>query len=529
VPALRSSDLSTLDRDALVTHVEGREARIELLEQENRWLKSQLFGRSSERRVPDATAPEPDPSSPQGWLFNEAEALLASAAAASESVKIPAHERAKRGRKPLAASLPRLEILHDLPDDQKHCPVDGTALQRIGEETSEQLDYVPAQVRVLRHVRPKYACPGCRQHLAIAPAPVTLFPKSFATPALLAHIATTKFVDGVPLHRQEAQFARLDIGLGRGTMAGWMIRLGDHLLRPILNLLEDALRCERVIHCDETRLQVLTSSKSATSDHWMWVRAAGPPGRRVILFDYDASRGGDVPRRLFEGYRGALVTDGYAAYDAVASAYGLVHAGCWAHLRRKVDEAIKAQPSVAGQAKVALAFIRELYAIERELAARDPPIEERRAARHARSRPVVEQFHAWLTALEPEVLPESRLGKAVRYALAQWPKLVVFLEHPDVPLDNNRCENAIRPFVIGRRGWLFSDTVPGARASATLYSLVETAKANGLEPHAYLATVFDRLPHLTTVEEYEALLPWNIRAAQASSSRRDEARQTVVG
>lgn len=505
----------------------AREERLQLLEAENRWLKARLFGRSSERALDGAAT---DLNAPQGWLFNEAEALAKAAAAASESITIPAHTRVKRARKPLSAALPRVEVLHDLAEAQKLCPIDGTPMQRIGEETSEQLDYVPAQVRVLRHVRPKYACPCCRQKLAIAPVPVTLFPKSLATPSLLAHIVTAKFVDGLPLHRQEVQFARLGVTLGRATMAGWMIRLGDELLRPLVNLLADELVTFPVIHCDETRLQVLESTKAPTSSHWIWVRAAGPPGRRVVLFDYAASRGSAAPMRLFDGYRGALVTDGYEVYDSVAQAYGLVHAGCFAHVRRKFDEAAKAQPLASGHAKTALAFIRELYAVERTLGERNEPATpaQRIAVRTERSRPIVERFHTWLEALEPQVLPESRLGKAVRYTLSQWPKLVVFLEHAEIPLDNNRCENSIRPFVIGRKGWLFSDTVPGARASATLYSLVETAKANGLEPHAYLSVVFARLPHLTTVEEYEALLPWNVRAAHASSSRRIDERQYAV-
>lgn len=516
-----SSDPTMLDRDALVARLASREERVQLLEQENRWLKAQLFGRSSERAVPEAPV---DPNAPQGWLFNEAEALAKAAAAAPESVTIPAHTRKPRGRKPLPAALPRVEVVHDVADADKVCPVDGTLLQRIGEETSEQLDYVPAQVRVLKHIRPKYACPCCKQKLAIAPVPVTLFPKSLATPSLLAHIVTAKFVDGLPLHRQEAQFLRLGVGLGRATMAGWMIRLGDHLLRPLVNLLEDEVRTASVIHCDETTLQVLNSAKAPTADHWMWVRAAGPPGRRVVLFDYDASRGGDVPKRLLEGCRGALVTDGHEPYAAAAAAHGLVHAGCFAHARRKYDDAIKAQPLATGQAKTALAFIRELYAIERPLNERESPVsaEERLAVRCKRSAPVMAAFRAWLEALEPQVPPETRLGKALRYTLNQWPKLVAFLDHGAIPLDNNRCENAIRPFVLGRKGWLFSDTVPGARASATLYSLVETAKANGLEPHAYLSAVFTRLPHLTTVEEYEALLPWNLRTAIASSSRRSD-------
>jgi transposase len=418
-----------------------------------------------------------------------------------------------------------VEILHDLSAKEKICAADGTALVRIGEEISEQLDYRPAQVRVIRNIRPKYACPCCKSGVALAPVPVQLFPKSLATPALLAHIATAKFVDGIPLYRQEAQFDRLGIDLGRATMAGWIIRLGGTHRVPLINLLNEHLLEAALIHCDETRLQVLRSDKAPTADHWRWVRAAGPPGKRIVLFDYDASRAGAVPRRMLEGYRGILLTDGYEAYEAVAKALGLVHAGCFAHVRRRFDQARKAQSkdnASGSHARVALDFIRELYLIERPLWDRDHPIspERRIEIRSELSKPIIGKFHAWLEALAPQALPQSLLGKAVYYALGQWPKLITFLTHGEAPLDNNRCENAIRPFVVGRKGWLFSDTVKGAVASANLYSLVETAKANGIEPHAYLAMLLERLPHAQSVEDFEALLPWKLEATQASSCER---------
>jgi transposase len=509
---------------ALEAHREAREQRIKLLEEENRWLKGQLFGRSSEKTQAEQISPD------QSWLFNEAEALATAAAVASETIQIPAHERKKRGRKSLAAELPRVEIVHDVPESEKVCASDGTALVRIGEEISEQLDFKPAQVRVIRNIRPKYACPCCRQGVKIAPTALTLFPKSLATPSLLAHITTAKFVDGLPLYRQEAQFARLGVRLGRATMAGWMIRLGGTHVVPLINLMNDQMLEAPLIHCDETRLQVLNSDKAPTADHWMWVRAAGPPGQRIVLFDYDPSRGGAVPKRLLDGYRGILLTDGYEPYATVASELALVHAGCLAHARRKFDEARKAQPGGSAHASAALDFIRELYLVERTLWDRDRPVTSahRLEVRTARSAPIVDRFHAWLEALAPQVLPESRLGKAIHYTLGQWPKLIVFLKYGEVPLDNNRCENAIRPFVLGRKGWLFSDTVNGAVASANLYSLVETAKANGVEPHAYLTQLYTRLPHLTTVEDYEAMLPWNIRLASASSAQRPPERQAAV-
>ncbi len=499
---------STLVTPADIASVPVRMATLDernrLLEEENRWLKAQLFGRSSEK------TPIAERNPDQGWLFNEIEVLAATATDAPETVTSPAYDRAKRGRKKLAADIPRVEVIHDLSEADKVCPTDGTALERIGEETAEQLEVIPARIRVIRHIRPKYACPCCRSGVRIAPVPPALFPKSIATASLLAQITTAKFVDGVPLYRQEPQFGRLGIELGRGTMALWMIRLGGTFIVPLINLLNERLLAEPVIHCDETRLQVLKSDKAPTADHWMWVRAAGPPGRRIVLFDHDPSRGGAVPRRLLDGYRGILLTDGYGAYDGAAAALKLTHAGCMAHVRRYFDEARKVG-SDASHAKVALEFIGKLSLIERLLWDDEHPVTaaQRVAVRRQKSVPIMRDFHAWLEALAPQVLPQSRLGKAVHYNHAQWPKLTVFLTHGDVPMHNNRCENAIRPLVVGRKGWLFADTVKGALASANLYSLVETCKANGIEPFAYPSHLFERLPHLTTVQDVEALLPWN--------------------
>ena len=513
-----SASSTTIDLSALT-------ARIGLLEEENRWLKAQLFGRSSEKRAPADIAPD------QAWLFNEAEALAKAAELAPVAIVIPAHERQKRGRKKLSATLPRIEIVHDLSEADKVCASDGTALERIGEEVAEQLDFKPAQIRVLRHIRPKYACPCCRQGVKIAPVPLSLFPKSLATPALLAHITTAKFVDGLPLYRQETQFARLGVTLGRATMANWMIQLGGTHVVPLINLLAERMLNSPLIHCDETPLQVLHSDKAPTAEHYMWVRAAGPPGRKIILFDYDASRAGSVPTRLLEGYQGILLTDGYEPYNNVSQALNLRHAGCMAHARRRFDEAHKAQPTdTIGHAKVARDFIGELYRIERSLWDRDTPITaaDRVRVRQQLSAPIMARFHAWLEALAPQVLPQSLLGRAVYYTLAQWPKLTLFLSEGEVPLDNNRCENAIRPFAVGRKAWLFCNTVAGARASANLYSLVETCKANGVEPHAYLSLLFARLPTLQRVEDFEAMLPWNAKTALTASGLTAEFNNVVV-
>jgi transposase len=478
--------------------------RINLLEQENRWLKQQLFGRSSEKRESPAPAN-------QAWLFNEAEAV----SQADEPVKtiaIPAHNRKAPGRKPISDDLPRVDIIHDLPEAEKICPKDGTALECIGEETSEQIDIIPAKVQVLRHIRRKYACPCCRGHVALAEKPPQILPKSNAAPSLLAHIACAKYVDGLPLNRQEKQFHRLGLDLPRATTANWMIKLGEAVI-PIVNLLNDHLLEGPLIHCDETPVQVLRSHKAPSSDHFMWVRAGGSPDKKVLLFDYAPSRSSETAKRLLVGFKGTLLTDGYEVYDIVAGAHDLVHAGCFAHTRRYFKDVTKSQPEASKNANVALDYIGELYGIEREMRERQilPTPLEKLEVRRQKSMPIMVAFKAWLDQLAPALLPESKLGKAVHYALGQWPKLQVFLADPIVPLDNNRCENAIRPFAVGRRAWLFCDTQAGAAASARLYSLVETAKANGVEPHAYLTHLFTRLPAAAHLEQFEALLPWNVQ------------------
>jgi transposase len=476
------------------------------------WLKDHLFARSSEKLTSD------DISILQGSLFNESENIADFHPTEEGGVTIPEHKRQKKGRKRIPKDLPRVDIFHDLPEEEKVCGKDGTPLTRIGEITSEQLDYVPAKLRVLRHVRYKYACNCCGSMLKTADKPKTLLPKSMASPSLLAHITTAKYVDGLPLHRQEKQFSRLGITLGRSTMAHWMVKIGGEAVQPLINLLNDECLSSPLVHLDETPLQVLKSQKSPSSDHWMWVRAsAAASDKNVILFDYDPSRSKAVPKRLLEGYEGIILTDGYPAYGSVAEANGLVHAGCMAHLRRYFNDAKKISKHSKSHAQEALNFIRLIYQVERKIKNLDQPPDDTETLRirDEESRPIIKQFKCWLDEMQPKVIPKSSLGKAVQYALNQWPKITRFLDYAVIPLDNNRAENSIRPFVIGRKNFLFADTQAGAKASANLYTLVECAKANTLEPHAYLAHVYERLPLATCLEDYEALLPWNVEPTES--------------
>lgn len=480
-------------------------AEIERLHEEFRLLLAKRFGPSSEK----------NPAQQLG-LFNEAEAAVEQAEAPeTETVSVPSHERKKPGRKPLPDSIERVEVLHDLPEEEKVCPHDGTRLERIGEEISEQLDIIPARVQVLRHVRPKYACPCCRQGVRTAKLPPHPIPKSIASVGLLAYIGVAKYVDGLPLYRLEAILQRIGVDIPRATLAGWMMKLGE-LILPLINLMRDVLLGHDVLLMDETTAQVLKEpGRTPTSKSYMWVQSGGPPDKEVILFDYDPSRSQAVPQRLLEGYRGYLQCDGYDGYAAVGRREGIVLVGCWAHARRKFDEAVKALgkqgKTKAGRATKGLAFIQKLYRIEKLAKGASP--EERHRLRQEQAVPILEEMKVWLDKALPEVPPRSAVGKALHYLAGQWDKLVRYVDDGRISIDNNAAERAIRPFVIGRKNWLFSDTPNGAHASARLYSLISTAKANGHEPYRYLRYILEKLPAAITVEDFEALLPFNLDPA----------------
>ena len=267
---------------------------------------------------------------------------------------------------------------------------------------------------------------------------------------------------------------------------------------------------------DETGVQVLGEpGQAASTPSVMWVRTGGPPGKAVVIYDYETSHGGEVPMRLLAGFQGWLMTDGHASYNEVARSAGIEHQVCWAHARRHFVEVIKIQGKgkhKRGRADEAVDLIRVLYRIEREVQAL-PTIEQRYAMRQVQSRPALDALKAWLEKYQPGVPPNSALGKAMAYLAKFWPKLIRYVERGDTPIDNNRCENAIRPFVMGRKAWMFSATPAGARASALIYSLVETAKANGVEPYLWLSTVMRELPAARTAEDYEALMPWRMKLA----------------
>ena len=485
------------------------QGKIIQLQEQNALLIQRLFGRKSEQTV--------DPDSPQLDIFNEAESLAEAVPETAadevwEEVVAPVKRRGKR--KPLPAELPRVEVIHVLPEHELTCEC-GCRKQVIGEETSEQLEIIPMQIRVIKHIRKTYACKGCESAPVTADKPAQLIEKSMASPSVLAMLLTTKYADGLPLYRFEKVLSRHGIDISRQTLARWVIQCGEQL-QPLLNLMRDKLLDYPVLHCDESRLQVLREpGRNPRAQSWMWVQSGGPPDNPVILFDYENSRAQDVPLRLLEAYRGYLMTDDCPSYNAVAAQEGVERLGCWAHARRKFVEAQKLQPKgKTGRADMALNLINKLYGIERD--AKPAGDAERHEIRQQRSLPLLIQLKAWLDKTQPQVASKTALGNAVNYLAKNWSRLERYIEGGHLPIDNNRAENAIRPFVIGRKNWLFSDTPKGATASAQIYSLIETAKANGQEPYAWLRHILERLPQVSNLEGYEALLPWNCSPAPAS-------------
>lgn len=495
-------------RDLYLSREKQHRIEKSLLEERIQLLQAQLFGRKSERIPEDER---------QARLFDELETTLALGPdlfeAAREPIQIPGHERSQPKRRPLPAELPREEIIHDLSESEKECAC-GESLSRIGEEVSEKLGYIPARLYVERHVRLKYACKSCEgladesaPTVRIAPAPPALFEKSFLTAELLAQILTAKFADGLPFYRQEKIFDRLGIDYPRTTMCAHAMH-AHAITQRLLELLKEEIVRGPFVGCDETTLQVLRESgRKNTSKSYMWVLRGGSREKPALLYLYRPTRRASFVRDTLEGFEGVLQTDGFSGYDDLCASWEKVrHAGCWAHVRRKFVDLQKIDPQ-SDAARFALELIRKLYLIESEARNRSLGPRDVRRLRTQHAQPLLHELRRWLENVRPQAPPESLLGKAVRYALNQWSKLLVYLEDGRVPIDNNAVENAIRPFVLGRKNWLFSGSPDGAHASAAIYTLIENARVNGLEPFWYLRHLFKLLPLASSDEDLRSLLP----------------------
>ena len=486
----------------------------ELLREKVKLLIHKLFGQKSEKHI--ANDSEPDMQS----LFSIEDVDLKEADSDIEDEHtIKEHKSKKKGRKPLPGYLPRLEVVHDIPESEKQCGC-GVQLSRIGEDVFEKLEIIPAVFWVSRHIRLKYACKSCEglendgQAVKTASPVPQFIPKSYASSSLLANILINKYCDSLPLYRQEKIFARAGIDLGRGNMSRWAIQVADNL-KPITARLEKYVKSSPLINFDETRVQVLKESgKDPTSLSYMWVGRGVNNGNPVVMFRYSPNRNTQTAKEFIGDYQGCIQTDGYSAYNYLDVKKGVVHAGCWAHARRKFKEVIdaisknkKKKPKKEILANNALNYISKLYEIERNAKLKGLSGPDLLNKRKEESLLVLQEFKEWLLEYQLRVSKELLLGKAINYTLNQWNRLIKFVDNSVIGLDNNLIENAIRPFAIGRKNWLFSNSVSGVNASAAIYSIIETAKANGLNPFWYLYYIFEKLPLIKSDLEYDELMP----------------------
>jgi len=483
------------------------EQRYEVLEERHRLLLFKRFARSSEQ----------EPAGQQ-QLFAEAEEtaeVSQTPEVEATTVTVAAHERKKGGRKGIDERHPRIDVLHDISEEEKQCAC-GDELVHIGEETREIVQVIPEQMWVERHVYPKYACHTCegsgdedRPAVRIAAREATILPRSIASPALIAFILVNKFVDHLPFYRQEKRFARIGIDISRQDMSNWTITVAQ-AIKPLIERFVALIRGGPFVQMDETELQVLKEPDRAnTARSYMWLARGGPPDAPVLVYHYSRTRSGEYPRTLLEDYEGYVQADAYRVYRMLAEELGFILVGCWAHARRKFFEAGKATKK-AGAAEIALKYIGGLYQAERELRAKDLEPQEFVEQRRAKVEPILAEFRPWLEEKQKTVVPSTLLGKAVEYTLNEWDALSRYLDRPEITPDNNAAENAIRPFVLGRKNWLFSGSPRGADASCAIYSLIETAKHNGLDPFAYLNYVFTNVPTITADDQWDELLPHNL-------------------
>lgn len=483
------------------------QAQIENLTEAVLAMRHDKFGSSSEK------TPKSDGN--QLSIFNEAE-LHADEKAEEPIVRdVNGYRRVNRKTK-------RMEIIGDLPVREIECTSDETdlvcpqcrgMLKPLGKETvREELEYIPARLQIVRYTRWAYECPACKHtdhpHIQKALTPTSLMNHSLASPSSVAHVMYEKYVKSVPLYRQEKDWVDMGLSLSRATMANWIIRCSEDYLMPVVQHLKKHLMQRDILHADETPVQVLKEDgKAPQSKSYMWLYCSGNDGLApVILYDYQPSRSGKNAADYLEGFHGYVHSDGYSGYSRLT---GITRCGCWAHVRRKFVEAVpktKASGNLFTDAETGRAYCDRLFMLEREL--QNLSADERKQERLNRGKAILGEFWSWLETVN--ALPGSKLGKAVAYALNQKPYLENYLEDGRCSISNNTAENAIRPFVVGRKNWLFADTPAGASASAAVYSIVETAKANGLNVYTYLEYLLLYMPDWDHTDEYlEDLMPWS--------------------
>ena len=490
--------------------------QVQLLQEQLRLARQRQFGTSSEKNLVDGGE--------QISIFNEAEAEANVLVAEPALEQITYKRKKQKGKREADFSgLPVEQIVHELSENERVCPVCDGSMHACGHEVyRRELTVIPAQFKVTEHVQTAYSCRHCEKTSddtvpmlkSTVPAPV-IRGSGVASPSLLAYVAHQKYVLALPLYRQEQEFKRLRISLSRQTMANWMIYASKKYLQPIYNAIKAKLLKQQVLHADETVVQVLREpGKTPQSKSYMWLyRTSGDAKNAIVLYDYQPDRNHHRPADFLDGWSGYLHADGYDAYHKLENVTVI---GCWAHLRRRFAEILKTIPEHAradSESMRGLKFCDQLFALERNFA--DLSHEERFEVRLKQSKPVMEKFFEW--AQNSSALPKMPVGEAIAYAQNQRVYLERVLLDGRLELSNNRAERSVKPFVLGRKNWMFSDTVNGANASAVLYSIIETAKENGHNPFEYLAFVFRAAPRLDLQNPGapEQLLPWNFTTTAA--------------
>lgn len=490
------------------------------------------YGTKSEKKLPTSDPETADFENNQPGLtnteacFDEAKDLSAQEQAdiiaAEEIITVAAHTRTKKsnknkskpGRKPLPEQLPRIVITHDIPDADKICHC-GCALTQITSEKTERLDIIPAKLQVIVDERLKYACRACEDIILTAPVPQYLIPRSIASAGTLAYVAVAKYEDHLPLYRQENIFKRLGIDIVRNTLSNWIIKIGERL-EPLYNLLIKNITSYDVAAADETEVQVLKEKeRAAESKSFMWCFSGGKPDQECIIFHYDQSRATCVIEEILTNdYQGYLHCDGYIGYDCYCKRNKKTkQVGCWMHARRPFANILKAAPNNPDSiASRMINLIGKLYDVEAKikgLGITSP--DEIKKYRNKHSKPIIAKIKAFVDDKIKTTLPQSAIGKALAYVRNQWLKLIVYLEDGRLKIDNGFSERCIKSFVIGRKNWLFCNSVAGAKASKIIFSIISTAKLHGLESYAYLKYLFEEIPKITSDEQYYTLLPYNIK------------------
>ena len=402
--------------------------------------------------------------------------------------EVSGEKKPRRGRKPLPKELPRKRIEHDLPEEEKACPECGQQRQKIGEDVSEQLEYVPAHFVVLQHARFKYACRECEAEVEVAEKPMQPIEKGVPGPGLLAQVVVSKYCDHLPLYRQEKIYARSGVHIPRETMWGW-IRTLTFEVEPIYELMKSEVLSSHKIHTDDTPVRLRDARKKQKCQARIWLYA-GDRAHPYSVFDYTPNRRRDGPVAFLGDWKGYLQADAYSGYDCIYAPKAVKEVGCMAHARRKFESALETDREVCEEA---MALIGRLYRLERQWKELDD--DERRAARQEHSVPLLEKFKAWLEGARTRVLPKSPAGMALGYARRNWEALSRYTEHGELEIDNNAAERALRDVAIGRKNWLFFGSHNGGKAAAVFYSLIASAKRQDIDPFEYLRDLFERLPN----------------------------------